>query len=166
MASPYEHRHPHILTVLVDVPPCVLDDLHLGVGQRLRPLWTVLALPPLHSQHLWRWGRRRWRLPARHPPAPQQHRSSQQRPGEVGSQGGGQGDGELRPHGGSWEESRNEKKSRRRRKRGTKGDPGRAQKRSRRSSSGPPPRCCSLWLPTLLWSTPHPPFTVKTYFSP
>lgn len=111
---PYENRHPHILTVLVDVPPRVLDDLPLGVGQRLRALRTVLALhlSSLHSQQLRRWRGQRRRLPARHPPAAQQPGGSQQRPGEVGSEGGGEGDGELRPHGGSLEERRDEKRSR------------------------------------------------------
>lgn len=111
---PYENRHPHILTVLVDVPPRVLDDLPLGVGQRLRALRTVLALhlSSLHSQQLRRWRGWRRRLPARHPPAAQQPGGSQQRPGEVGSEGGGEGDGELRPHGGSLEERRDEKRSR------------------------------------------------------
>lgn len=33
----------------------------------------------------------------------QQPRGSQEGPGKVGSEGGGEGDGELRPHGGSWE---------------------------------------------------------------
>ena len=92
--------------------PRVLDDLPLSVGQRLRALWTIVALSSLHSQQLRRWRGRRWRLPARHPPAAQQPGGSQQRPGEVGSQGGGEGDGELRPHGGSWEGSRDEKRSR------------------------------------------------------
>lgn len=102
--SPYEHGHTHVLTVLIDTPPCVPDDLPLGIGQRLdalRPL-LVLHLSSSHSQQRRRRGWR-WRLPARHPPAAQQLGGSQQGPGEVGSEGGGEGDGELRPHGGNWE---------------------------------------------------------------
>lgn len=105
--SPYENRHPHILAVLVDMSPRVLDDLPLCVGQGLGALRTIVALhlPSSHPQHLWgwRWRGRRRRLPARHPPAAQQPGGSQQGSGEIGSEGGGDGDGELRPHGGSWE---------------------------------------------------------------
>lgn len=119
--SPDEHRHPHVLAVHVDVSPRVLDDLPLGIRQRLRALRTVFAVPPAHPQQLWRRRGQRRRLPARHPPAAQQPGGSQQRPGEVRGQGGGERDGELRPHGGSWGGgSQGEKRMRRRRREGAR----------------------------------------------
>lgn len=102
--SPYEHGHPHILTALVDVSPCVLNHLPLSVRQRLGSLWTVLTLhvPPLSPQQL----RRRWgcwgRLPVRHPSTAQQRRGSQEGSRKVGGEGRGERDGQMRPHGGSW----------------------------------------------------------------
>lgn len=58
----------------------------------------------------------------------QQPRGSQQGPGKVGSKGGGEGDGELRPHGGSWERAgviRGAEGRKRRRRRGENGGGGR-----------------------------------------
>lgn len=99
--------------------PRVLDDLPLSIRQRFSTLWTILTLhlSSPYSQQLRRWRGRRRRLPARHPPAAQQPRGSQEGPGKVGSEGGGEGDGELRPHGGSWETAGVRRGAERRKKR-------------------------------------------------
>lgn len=118
--SPNEHRHANVLAVFVDVAPCVLDDFRLGVGQWLGSFRAVLVAA-VRDDHVvstkqlrWRrwWGRRRGRLPARHPPAAQKPGGSQQRAGQVGRKGGGKGHGQLRPHGGSWRGEPGEKKDR------------------------------------------------------
>lgn len=111
--SPDQHGHPDVLAVLVDVSPRVLDDLPLGVRQRLGAPRTLVAarLCPPYSQQVGRRRHRRHRrrLPARHPPAAQRPGGSQQCPREVGSEGRGEGDGELRPQGGTRERSEEEK---------------------------------------------------------
>lgn len=133
--------------------PCVPNQLPLGVGQRLGALWTVLAIhvPLLHRQQLrWRRGRRR-RLPVRHPSTPQQPGGSQEGSGKVGGKGRGERDGELRPHGGSWERDGGRKGAERRRGRGGGSRGSSARSRSKKMenearkspSSAPNSPCCS-----------------------
>lgn len=186
--SPDEYGHAHVLTVLVDVSPRVPDHLPLDVRQRLGALWTVLAVhvPPLHrQQRRWRWRgcRRRRRLPVRHPSAPQQPGGSQEGSGKVGGEGRGERDGELRPHGGSWERDGGEKEQRgggEERTRGWKqrraGSSARTrskktQNEARKSPSGAPNSpCCSSpqlkLIPLTFGLCSSPPFTLSFPVSP